>query len=251
MIETLGVDPSTGLFRLSPAAWGALLDHPGSGKPEIEPQDDIDEPGDASVLEASGLVSDGQLLPSLARALEAVRSPSCRLSVSSRGLDARAWLDDGLGVLLLPAEQELLELTWMPTAFVPGALARLVDLEPRPVPEGPPFRLAPGRLAHLMAAPDDYAALPDEGLHGDRHCDAVTRRVLASVTRHWRIEAHDPNAEPGAPAARAVEALDTPGGLWLLEIDGDGVGLQPTTPTRVWRLLTLLPFPVAYGGVLS
>ncbi len=249
MTETLGADPTTGWFSLSPAAWRALLDHPGSAQPKIEPVNDLDAPTGASVLEAAGLLSDGQLLPSLARALEAVRAPSCRLSVSSRGLEARAWLDVDLAALLVPTEPELLELGCVPTAFVPDVLARLVELEPRPVPQDPPFRLAPGRLAHLMAAPDDYAVLPGEGLQG-RYDDAVARRLMASVTRHWRIEAQYTKAEPRADSVRAVEAIDTPGGLWLLEAAGGGVRLRPTTPTRVWRLLTLL-FPIPQEGVLN
>jgi len=166
MTETLVTDPAMGADGLSPSAWRALVDRP--ERLDAESEDGSDGPDGDETLAAAGLLSDGQLLAPVARALDAVRKPSCRFSVASRDLEAQGWLDAGLAALLLPVEAGLLELTWVPAAFLPDVLARLVELGPRPIPDGPPLRLTPGSLAHLLAAPDDYAPLPGADPSGSR-----------------------------------------------------------------------------------
>jgi len=239
MTDTLVAEPAMGAVDLSPSAWRALLDLTRPGRLDADPEEGSDAPDCASTLEAAGLLSDGQLLAPVARALDAVRKPSCRFSVASRDLEAQGWLDAGLAALLLPVEAGLLELTWVPAAFLPHVLARLVELEPRPASEGPPLRLAPGTLAHLLAAPGDYAPLPGAEALGSRGQGDRARQLLASVKRHWRIEARTMD-EAGPGCARIVEALDTPDGIWRLFADGGCVELRPTSPTRLWRLLTVL-----------
>jgi len=177
---------------------------------------------------------------SVTELLEAVRNPSCRFSIASLGLEAQGWLDAALAALLLPVEAGVLELTWVPAAFLPDALGRLVELGPSPIPDGPSLRLAPGSLAHLLAAPGDYTPLPGADPRAMPGQDDRARRLMGTVTRHWRIEARTMDeAEPGC--ARVVEALDTPDGIWRLLADGGYVELRPTSPTRLWRLLTVLP----------
>lgn len=246
MTETLVTEPAMGAVGLSPPAWRALLDLTRPGRLDVDSEDGSDEPDGASTLEAAGLLSDGQLLAPVARALDAVRNPSCRFSVSSRGLAAQAeeaqgWLDVDFAALLLPGDAGLLELAWVPAAFLPDALARLVELQPRPVPEGPPLRLTPGALAHLLAAPSDHATPPNGDPCGGPGQDQRVRRLLASVTRHWRIEART-MTEGGPALPRSVEALDTPDGMWRLFVDRGCVELRPTSPTLLWRWLTLMPF---------
>jgi len=239
MTETLVTEPAMGAVDLFPPDWRALLDLTRPGRLDADPEEGSDGPDCASTLEAAGLLSEGQLLAPVARAMAAVRNPSCRFSVATRGLEAQGWLDAGLAALLLPVEAGLLELTWVPAAFLPDVLARLVELGPRPIPDGPPLRLTPGSLAHLLAAPDDYAPLPGADPSGSRGQESRARRLLASVTRHWRIEARTiADAGPGQP--RSLEALDTPDGSWRLFADAGCVELRPTSPTRLWRLLTVL-----------
>lgn len=238
MTETMVVEPAIGAAVLSASAWRALLDLAGPGAPDAENPDRDGNDG-ARALEAEGLLSDGELFPPVARALDAVRAPSCRLRVSSRGLEAQGWLDADIAALLIPRGAGLFELAWLPAAFLPDALARLVALEPRPVPQGLPLRLAPGTLAHLLAAPYDWVPLPGTDLDGGSRQDRRARELAAAVRRHWRIEART-IAEAGPDHARSVEALDTPEGLWRLLVDGAGVELRPTSPTRLWRELTRL-----------
>lgn len=240
MTDTLVAEPAMGAVDLSPSAWRALLDFGYPGKPDADPGHGSDGPHGLSTLESEGLLWDGDLLEPLARVVEAVRAPSCRLRISARGLEAKGWHDVHLAALLLPVNADLLELAWLPAAFLPDALARLVELGPRPVPEGPPLRLAPGTLAHLLAAPYDHTPVSDaDPRHGPGQ-DSRARQLLASVKRHWRIEARTTD-QAGPGCARSVEALDTPDGIWRLFIDGGCVELRPTSATRLWRALTLLP----------
>lgn len=246
MTETLVAEPAVGAVGLSPSAWNALLDLTGPGTPDAD-DDRSDGPDGLPTLEVEGLLWGGELLGPVARALESVRNPCCRLSVSSRGLVAQGWLDADVAALLIPRDAGLLELAWLPAAFLPDALARVVELEPRPVPEGPPLRLAPGTLAHLLAAPDDHTPLPGADPRGGPGPDNRARQVLASVKRHWRIDAHTMD-EAGPGRARSLEVLDTPGGMWRLFVDGRSVELRPSSTTSLWRILTLVPSAAEEGS---
>jgi hypothetical protein len=103
--------------------------------------------------------------------------------------------------------------------LLPGALAAIVGLGPRPhAPGVRPVRIAAGALARALAA-GDPAPAPE---------------VLRALRRRWRVEAR------WQGDTRVVEALDTATGLWLLVPDGTDVLLLPVTPTRAFRLLAAL-----------
>jgi len=120
---------------------------------------------------------------------------------------------DGALVLRTPGEDD----ATLPADLLPGTLAELVDLGPRPHAEGAePLRVRAGDLALAVADP------------------AAARGPLAAVVgtlrTRWRVEC----------ARRVVEVLDTAEGLWLLMPSGPEVDLVPVTPTRVFRLLVAL-----------
>jgi hypothetical protein len=107
----------------------------------------------------------------------------------------------------------------LPVDLLPGALARLVGLGPRPHRAGAePRRLDAGVLARALAGGDPAAAAD----------------LLSTLRQRWRVEARWPGD------SRVVEALDTDTGIWLLVPDGADVRLLPVTPTRVFRLLVAL-----------
>ena len=121
---------------------------------------------------------------------------------------AQASVADDRVVLSTPGEDDMT----LPADCLPGALARLVELGPRPhAPDAAPRRVGAGELARALAAPGESPLV--EGLR-----------------RRWRIEARRPGIR------RVVEVLDTDTGLWLLMPDGAEVDLVPVTPTRVFRL---------------
>jgi hypothetical protein len=124
----------------------------------------------------------------------------------------QARVGDGRVVLSTPGEDD----ADLPADRLPGALARLVELGPRPhAADAAPRRVTAGELARALAAPGESALV--EGLR-----------------RRWRVEARRPGTR------RVVEVLDTDTGLWLLMPDGPEVMLVPVTPTRVFRLFVAL-----------
>jgi hypothetical protein len=131
--------------------------------------------------------------------------------------ELRIEIDDAVGaarvtgdevVLSTPGEDDLR----VPADCLPGALARLVQLGPRPhASDAAPRRVGAGELARTLAAPGEQS-------------------LVDGLRRRWRV----------AAGRRVVEVLDTDSGLWLLMPDGAEVDLVPVTPTRVFRLLVAL-----------
>lgn len=140
----------------------------------------------------------------------------------------------------------------VPAAVVPGWLAGLVGLGPRPRAAVPGLlvtsRPAVKRLlAHPGADPDQVraafgAALPDGWA---RQLSAPAGTPVA----HWRLELAVP-----AGGTATLEVLDA-GGLWSLtpvdpellaaedaadRLDGEPVGISPLTPSAVWHWLSPL-----------
>ena len=131
---------------------------------------------------------------------------------------------DGALVLRTPGEDD----ATLPADLLPGTLAELVDLGPRPHAEGAaPLRVRAGDLA--LAVADPAAAR------------GPLRAVVGTLRTRWRVEARHPGDR------RVVEALDTAEGLWLLMPSGPEVDLVPVTPTRVFRLLVALGTSTAAG----
>jgi hypothetical protein len=153
-----------------------------------------------------------------------VADPRVRLRLLRVGEQIDGWLGDETVVLALPQVDEpaQLELRTYPLGFLPGVLADLIDLGPRPGGPGRELRVPASTLA---------AALAGDGPGRERLAD-----VLQEPFALTRIE-----AEPaGGSAGTSLELLDTAAGLWLVRTDGDDVVLASTTPTRVFRGLVRL-----------
>jgi len=128
------------------------------------------------------------------------------------------------------AEQEIV----VASDFAPDVLARLNDLGPRPRPEPfVPLQFTAADFASVLAAGDPAAP----ALYADH--EPAAERFMAGFREHWRVEVSWKPDRPG----RAVEVVDTDGGLWLVIREGSDVELRPTTPSAVWRLLILLICP--------
>ena len=125
----------------------------------------------------------------LAGALAAIVRPSlCTLQLAYDGRAMQGWASfDDAAALLLPAREdddERRTLLAVHPTLLPGALARLVGLAPRPRPEA--------------AAPMTY----EDG-------------TLDGVIRRWRLEAASTLAS-GTAGGATLEIVDTEGGISLL-----------------------------------
>lgn len=217
MTEHARLDPDTGGLLVSERAWQALR---AIGAEET--------PADADMLEALeelGLVRDERLEPVLGRAMQAVGAPLAGLTARRRGLEMRGWMDAEAALVLVPRGGELSELSVVAVGYLPDLLARLLDLGPRQAPVGDEVSVAPGVLAQAIAGPGRQA--PADGLPGLRD--------------HWEVEI---SASAPPRHSERLEIADTDDGLREIVSDGAAVRISPTTPSRVWRLLTAM---VAHG----
>jgi hypothetical protein len=150
-----------------------------------------------------------------------VTEPRVRLRILRAGEQIDGWLGDENVVLALPQGDEL-ELRTYPLGFLPGVLADLIDLGPRPRVERAELRVPAATMASALAADGP-----------DRHKLADVLRAPFVLTR---IEAEPADGSPGS----SLELLDTAAGLWLVRADGGDVVLAATTATRVFHGLVRL-----------
>jgi hypothetical protein len=160
-------------------------------------------------LQAAGVISRGRAHPAVAEALAAmVRPELSTLELSYGGKSMRGWASYGAAALLLPERERddgrRVLLAVHPTVL-PAALAALVDLGPRPRPDG--------------AATVVYVA-----------------GAIPDVQRQWRLDAAW-TLEDGTTGGDGLEVLDTAEGVWMLTTGEEGGQpiAWPVTPTLVWR----------------
>jgi hypothetical protein len=179
-------------------------------------------------LEEAGVVEAGRPQPAVADMLATVAAASLELTVQRPGADARAWWHDGRAVLLLRLGEDRRQLTAFDGERLPGILADLLEIGPRPTaPERPALRTSVQELTELFAAP---ARATGEGPATD------VAAVVARRRDHWRVDARfsDPDGQA------MLEAIDAPGGWWLVRPEGREVYLEPATATQLWDHLAEL-----------
>lgn len=203
-------DPDTAALLLSRAAADALLR---DGQKHAVPAASPESGAAWTSLTEAGAIQGGQPHPRLAAAVQAARAPMCRLRLERHGHEVDGWVDAHAAALLVPRERELLELICVPVELLPDAVARLVELGPRPrLQPAIRLKLPAAALALLLAGedPDQAAAAV-----GDEEAEVDAARALSSSFRvHWRVEARW-DASSDSPGARAVEVTTRmPGYGW-------------------------------------
>ncbi len=209
--------------------------------------DEVAEEAVARLVEA-GVIDSGRPHEALVAGLEAVTGSVCRLHVEVRDeageLErANCWVSGGAAALLvdLPGGMRREFLTVHPT-FLPGALARLLGLGPRPRLDAQPLTV-PEPLFDRLLDPDAdqrQAALPV--LLADNEDEQVAATAQALVTgsrRAWSVQV-EWQTRQDQPQQRTLKVLDTEAGLWLVEPGPTGPAMWPATATTVWRALVLL-----------
>jgi len=120
------------------------------------------------------------------------------------------------------------------TERVAVALAVWVGLGPRPVPDHPAIRLAPGPMAVLIGRHQAHG----HGLEPETAV-ALQRRVDLGA-RHWTIAAQRGRWR------RNLEVVEGQGGIWRVRPAGELVELAPTSTTAVVRELIQLVATAAH-----
>jgi len=204
------LDADRGRLRLAEPTLQALIAHAADPVAAVLEDDALPE---LARLRAAGVIRGGESHPALAGALAAIVRPSlCTLQLSYDGRSMQGWASYEDAALLLPAREgadERRTLLAVHPTLLPGALARLVGLAPRPRPE---------------------AATPVSYVEG----------TLDGVIRRWRLEAAWTLAS-GTAGGATLEMIDTEGGIWLLQPTDEGAPMAwPVTPTFAWRQLVRL-----------
>jgi hypothetical protein len=164
-----------------------------------------------ALLQGAGVIRGGSSHPALRGALAAIVRPDlCTLELDQSGRSMQGWVSYDDAALLLPATdgEERRRLVSLHPTLLPEALARLVDLGPRPRP-----------ASAEAVAPDDHA--------------------VGEVHRRWRLGATW-TLDDGTAGGAGIEVLDADTGLWLLHPGEDELLAWPVTPTLVWRQIARL-----------
>jgi hypothetical protein len=186
--------------------------------------------GDANALarlEEARVVEGGRPAPEIEALLATVAAATVKLTVQRPEPDAMAWCHEDRAVLLLRLGGGARQLAAVERERLPGILADLLGVGPRATAaDRAPLATTVAELSEAFAAPRREVPEP-----------ATATDVVATRHGHWRIDAQ----LPGGHAI--LEALDAPGGWWLVRPDGRDVTLEPTTATALWRHLTELATP--------
>jgi hypothetical protein len=203
------LDAEQGRLVIGESALRVLLAH--TADPVSVALEGDDAVRELAALQGAGVIEGGRAHPAVAGALAAIVRPElCTLELSYAGKAMQGWLSYGAAALLLPSRSEgeaRRTLLALHPTVVPGALAALVDLGPRPRTGAPEPRV-------------------------------VTPGAFADVRRRWRLEAAW--TLPGDVAGGdGLEVIDSADGLWMLTTGDEGGQpiAWPVTPTLVWRQL--------------
>lgn len=200
-------DLATGTLRANEYVLRLLLTYAITGQfpPRSVGADELFELHNVGALD-----DNGGLVESLACSLAVVLRPARTAELTQGGHRVRAWSTAGITTLLTPMvgdPSRRSKLVRIPAALLPEALARLVDLGPRPYPH----------LAETV--PFDQSAFP-------------------SIRRRWRlVTGRAPANGDAAPRYQELEILDTDNGLWRLDTQAPSPTATPITSTQLWRLL--------------
>jgi hypothetical protein len=120
MSATPQIDPETGVALLSEQQWEQLLASHRAGE---------------------------QPHPGLTPALKAATRPAARLALTRGRRRCLGWIGGTDAFLMVPRDESLIELVPLSQAFLPDAIARLVEVGPRRRPARETIRAGPAELA--------------------------------------------------------------------------------------------------------
>jgi len=205
-------DVDAGALTLSAAELRALTDRFEGREPEDEAARDA-----LARLEETGVVEQGRPIEPVAALLATAAAATVKLTVQRAKVDAMAWCFEDRVTLLLRLGEDTRQLVGLTRERLPGVLADLLELGPRPTD--------PERVAVTTTVAELSAAFAGEG--------ALAEFVKARLG-HWRIDARLGDGRA------MLEALDAPGGWWLVRPAEREVVLEPTTAGALFAHLAEL-----------
>lgn len=224
-------DLAQGLLRLAPATLDVLLGTPGRERNGAEPH--------LAALREAGVLGLEGIHPEVEAALAPMQRPVCELVVRDDGRPAEGWMASNAVTFVVAGDDGLVDVSVLHPSLLPWTLAALVELGPRRRSQtAAKLRLARADLERLLGSREPEAG---RGSAREEAPEEVERALDALAgARRWRAEARW-SGPGGQRSERAVEAIDTDAGLWLVEPDGSELSLRPVTSTTAWRLLIRLP----------
>jgi len=224
-------DLAQGLLRLAPATLDVLLGPPGRERNGAEPH--------LAALREAGVLGPEGIHPEVEAALAPMQRPVCELVVRDGGRPAEGWMASNAVTFVVAGDDGLADVSVLHPSLLPWTLAALVELGPRRRSQtAAKLRLGRADLERLLGSRDPEAG---RGSAREEAPEEVERALDALAgARRWRAEARW-SGPGGQRSERAVEAIDTDAGLWLIEPDGSELSLRPVTSTTAWRLLIRLP----------
>ena len=216
----------------------------------------VEEPGAATALpgiaelRAAGLVVGDLPAREVAELLDAIAHARLRVEVETSAgarVDRHTvWLAGGMGVSAEARPGGEYDYAAVPPALLPFALARIVNLQPRPDPARAPVVVARRAI--------DQLSVGEAGLDGE---DAGMIAWLVREHRlSWRMTSVwiDPAGDRQVAELTVVDAMEA--GLWIASLPQDPdyadpelpVTLTPCASRDVWnRIVGLLPNPWGQG----
>ncbi len=144
--------------------------------------------------------------------------------------------------LLLSAPDDLLELVTVHPTFLPAGLWRVLGMGPRPRTDAEPVQVPVHLFERMLGNDLELREAAVDRLLSGGGVDAnhpVLRALAGTDWTRWNA-AVEWEAPQGRRGRRALTVLDTAAGVWLIEDAGPHGVVWPSTPTVVWRALTLL-----------
>lgn len=198
-------------------------------------------------LEAAGVINHQSPHPAVVDRLEAIAEHVCQLQlnfVNDEGTykSGDGWVSADAATLLVDLSDGQRDLQEVPPTLLPAAIARLCRVEPGVRLDAEPLPLKhlefDGLLAPSSVRRRRIADRLDTYVTNPEMADVIECLVTGpwrcwSATLAWRTP-------QGDPVGYGLQVLATDAGLCQCHVDDQQVVLRPTTPTEIWRRLTML-----------